>query len=104
MKETISGGQHSPIPITRQGTKVMKYFGILFIFLFSTNCYAQKFDGLALTPPMGWNTYNTFAGKFDEKIIRDMADLIVSTGMKDAAISISSSTTIGLAHATVSVF
>jgi len=62
----------------------MKYFGILFIFLFSTNCYAQKFDGLALTPPMGWNTYNTFAGKFDEKIIRDMADLIVSTGMKDA--------------------
>jgi len=62
----------------------MKYFGILFIFLFTTNCYAQKFDGLALTPPMGWNTYNTFAGKFNEKIIRDMADLIVSTGMKDA--------------------
>jgi alpha-galactosidase len=47
-------------------------------------CYAQKFDSLALTPPMGWNTFNTFAGNFDEKIIRKMADILVSSGMKDA--------------------
>ena len=33
---------------------------------------------------MGWNTYNTFAGKFNERIIREMADLLVSTGMRDA--------------------
>jgi alpha-galactosidase len=33
---------------------------------------------------MGWNTYNTFAGNFNEQILRDMVDLIVSTGMKDA--------------------
>jgi alpha-galactosidase len=52
--------------------------------LVSANCYAQKFDSLALTPPMGWNTYNTFAGRFNEKIIHDMVDLIVSSGMKDA--------------------
>ena len=33
---------------------------------------------------MGWNTYNTFAGNFNEKIIRDMVDVIASSGMRDA--------------------
>jgi alpha-galactosidase len=45
---------------------------------------AQKFDNLAKTPPMGWNTFNTFAGNFDEKLVRQMADILVSSGMKDA--------------------
>ena len=62
----------------------MKHFGFFFVILLSFNCYAQKFDDLALTPPMGWNTYNTFAGNYNEQILRDMADLLVSTGMKDA--------------------
>jgi alpha-galactosidase len=62
----------------------MKKNGLLLLLIFSINCFAQKFDNLALTPPMGWNTYNTFAGNFNEQIIRDMADLLVSSGMKDA--------------------
>lgn len=48
------------------------------------NCHARSADSLALTPPMGWNTYNTFAGNFNEKLIREMADLLVSSGMRDA--------------------
>ena len=63
----------------------MNKFGLLFILLVSINCFAQKFDSLALTPPMGWNTYNTFADNYNEQIIRDMADKLVSSGMKDAA-------------------
>jgi alpha-galactosidase len=39
---------------------------------------------LAATPPMGWNSWNYFAGKVTDKDIRDTADLIVSTGMRDA--------------------
>ncbi len=39
---------------------------------------------IALTPPMGWNSWNYFAGKVTDKDIRDSADQIVSTGMKDA--------------------
>ena len=39
---------------------------------------------VALTPPMGWNSWNYFAGKVTEKDIRDSADRIVATGMKDA--------------------
>jgi alpha-galactosidase len=38
---------------------------------------------VALTPPMGWNSWNYFAEKVTDKNIRDSADLIVSTGMKD---------------------
>jgi len=39
---------------------------------------------VALTPPMGWNSWNYFAGKVTDKDIRASADQIVATGMKDA--------------------
>ena len=39
---------------------------------------------VALTPPMGWNSWNHFAAKVDDKTIRDTADLMVSSGMRDA--------------------
>jgi alpha-galactosidase len=39
---------------------------------------------VAQTPPMGWNSWNYFAGKVDDKGVRAAADQIVSTGMKDA--------------------
>ena len=41
-------------------------------------------NGLARTPPMGWNSWNKFACNVSESLIRDAADAIVSTGMKDA--------------------
>jgi alpha-galactosidase len=39
---------------------------------------------VAASPPMGWNSWNFFAGKVTDKDIRDTADLLVSTGMRDA--------------------
>lgn len=39
---------------------------------------------LAQTPPLGWNSWNTFGEKVDETVIRETADAMVSTGMKDA--------------------
>ena len=39
---------------------------------------------VALTPPMGWNSWNFFAERVTDKDIRASADQIVSTGMKDA--------------------
>jgi len=41
-------------------------------------------NGLAPTPPMGWNSWNKFAGKVDDAVVRGAADAIVDTGMKDA--------------------
>ena len=51
------------------------------------NNYVQnytKYEGLALTPPMGWNSWNKFACNVDENMIRQMADAMVATGMKNA--------------------
>jgi alpha-galactosidase len=41
-------------------------------------------NGLALTPPMGWNSWNKFKGNINEDIIKEIADAMVSSGMKDA--------------------
>ena len=56
-----------------------------FLFLFCAgNLFAQKFEGLAPTPPMGWNSWNTFQTNISEQLVKDIADVMVSSGMKDA--------------------
>lgn len=42
----------------------------------------EKF--LGLTPPMGWNSWNTFTWNINEALIRETADAMVETGLKDA--------------------
>jgi alpha-galactosidase len=49
--------------------------------------FAQKFQSLARTPPMGWNSWNKFGCDISEKIIRDVADSMVTTGLRDAGYS-----------------
>jgi alpha-galactosidase len=41
-------------------------------------------DGLARTPPMGWNSWNTFYGGISQDLILKTANAMVSSGMKDA--------------------
>lgn len=36
------------------------------------------------TPPLGWNSWNTFGPHINEKMIFEMADAMVSTGLRDA--------------------
>lgn len=43
-----------------------------------------KFEGLAMTPPMGWNSWNTFETKIDEKLVKETADIMVASGMAAA--------------------
>lgn len=59
---------------------------ILFILavVMAVNVQAQKYEGLALTPPMGWNSWNTFAANINEQMVIEMADVMVSSGMRDA--------------------
>ncbi|KAF9587202.1 hypothetical protein IFM89_039591 [Coptis chinensis] len=63
---------------------------MLVLLCFSVSSYAALFkverrsmlsNGLAITPPMGWNSWNHFNCKIDEKIIRQTADALVSTGL-----------------------
>ena len=39
---------------------------------------------LGITPPMGWNSWNTFTWEINDKLIREAADAFVSEGLKDA--------------------
>ena len=39
---------------------------------------------LALTPPMGWNSWNKFACNISEDLLRQTAEAMVKSGMKDA--------------------
>ncbi|MGB8706294.1 MAG: glycoside hydrolase family 27 protein [Gillisia sp.] len=62
----------------------MKKIILLASLLLSINGFAQKFQGLAETPPMGWNTWNKFACDINEEVIKKAADAMVESGMKDA--------------------
>ncbi|NOY37297.1 MAG: glycoside hydrolase family 27 protein [Chlorobi bacterium] len=61
--------------------KQILFFLISVIFL---NGSAQKYEQLAKTPPMGWNSWNCFRSDIDEAKIKSIADAMVSSGMKDA--------------------
>ena len=53
--------------------------------LFMAPCVpAFSGGGLALTPPMGWNSWNKFGCKVSEELVRAAADALLRTGMKDA--------------------
>jgi alpha-galactosidase len=39
---------------------------------------------LAVTPPLGWNSWKHFANKVNDQVVRAAADAIVSSGMRDA--------------------
>lgn len=38
---------------------------------------------LAATPPLGWNSWNTFGHDINEAVVRETADTLVSTGLRD---------------------
>ena len=68
-----------------RNVKYMKVLlpAILFIFLGVFNVSALN-NGLAFTPPMGWNSWNVFHADIDETKIKGIADAMVSSGMKNA--------------------
>lgn len=41
-------------------------------------------DNLAMTPPMGWSSWNKFAEHIDDRTVRAMADAMVDLGLRDA--------------------
>jgi alpha-galactosidase len=57
---------------------------LLLLCLFAQNAHGQKFEQLAKTPPMGWNSWNKFGCNVSESLIRETADALVASGMKDA--------------------
>jgi len=67
--------------------KLLILLTIYFFFSFAT-VVAQERDvinnKLALTPPMGWSSWNTLKKNPTEAVIKQTADAMVATGLKDA--------------------
>ena len=61
-----------------------KIYCFAIVVLLTLKMNAQKFPGLALTPPMGWNSWNTFQTNISEQLVKEIADSMVSSGMKAA--------------------
>ena len=58
---------------------------LLGVVLLSPNHVHALDNGVARTPPMGWNSWNKFACKdVSETVVRAQADAMVASGMKDA--------------------
>src|SRR5262245_50724921 len=57
----------------------------LIVILWAAGCGSwPQGPPLALTPPMGWNSWHKFGCNVNEQLIRETADAMVSSGMKDA--------------------
>jgi alpha-galactosidase len=57
---------------------------LLLTALFMPSLLLAQSSTLAATPPMGWNSWNLFAGRVTDKDVRAAADAMISSGMKDA--------------------
>ncbi len=69
---------------TISGFSDNSYLGLFLVLaVMSSNVYALD-NGLALTPPMGWNSWNKFECNVSESLIKEMADALVTSGMRDA--------------------
>ena len=54
------------------------------ISVHSSSAPVRLDNGLARTPPMGWNSWNHFGCNVSEKLIEEEADAIAASGMRDA--------------------
>ena len=69
-----------------KATRILVTVIILFSagILALTGAQADSSSTLAKTPPMGWNSWNKFGCNVSEQLIRETADAMVASGMRDA--------------------
>jgi alpha-galactosidase len=66
-------------------TRIASFLSLLFVLVCGSTAARALDNGLARTPPMGWNSWNKFACEgLNEKVVRETADTMVANGMKDA--------------------
>jgi|SRR5450631_345607 len=80
------GGSRSAPVVARRGTPAVSYRAgpVDYAALPKVKLPPIKdiaYNGLAKTPPMGWNSWNKFRTHIDDKTVRQIADAAVSSGM-----------------------
>ena len=63
---------------------IEKLVVLVIVALTTLPTMAQKWENLAETPQMGWSTWNKFQGNISEEVIRGIADVMESSGLRDA--------------------
>ncbi len=56
---------------------------VILLLCFYNIAKAQKFEHLADTPAMGWNSWNKFTDYINEDIVKGTIDAMVETGLRD---------------------
>lgn len=69
--------------MTNPGFSKLKIMMLMLALALSPGLAAQH-EPLALTPPMGWNSWNLVETEVSDSLIRQIADAMVSSGMKNA--------------------
>lgn len=66
--------------------KILPVLILILFNVFKANAQVLNREGklLAPTPPMGWMTWNFYGVNINEQVIKEMADAMVASGMKDA--------------------
>ncbi|HZS47380.1 MAG TPA: alpha-galactosidase [Blastocatellia bacterium] len=70
--------------VTHLKTIVCLLICLVWVGLLPTRQTLALDNGVAKTPPMGWNSWNKFGCNVSEDLIKEMADAMVTSGMKDA--------------------
>jgi alpha-galactosidase len=71
--------------MTARLRKLCSWSLLVFVsFLASVPPASALENGLALKPPMGWNSWNRFSCNVNEDLVKSAADALVSSGMKDS--------------------
>src|SRR5260370_23485372 len=80
------GSRRRALPLRSRGgaSRIIALLLAPLALAFSGSGVHRTFHGLAGTPPMGWNSWNHFACDVSERLIRETADAIVASGMRDA--------------------
>jgi len=68
----------------------MAFYSGAILFLFIVLIFFKSVPSLSLedncakTPPMGWNSWNTFQLDIHEELVKGVTDVMIETGMRDA--------------------
>jgi alpha-galactosidase len=71
-------------PLVRRLGTYAAIAGLTGLVLAASRPPAALDNGLARTPPMGWNSWNKFGCNVSDALIRGVADAISTNGMREA--------------------